>query len=126
MTLTQIIEDAKNDGYSLQDVTVLTAASDPYRHNTPAHRMNAEWFLKQIQDFLPSGSVHLRGLHYRLVASGNVAMPGIESSLTNGSAPPRRGRTFAKLIPVYINSEDCFNTLMRAARAARGLGFVPF
>jgi hypothetical protein len=79
-------------------LTVLKPNLDPFRLDTPAHHRNGQWFAEQIQRLVPYGSVHLRGLHYRIVAAADVCKPN--------------GKT-------YVNTEEDWNWLIEfAAKAA--------
>jgi hypothetical protein len=92
---------------SLADFTVLAPTNDPYRLDTPAGHRNAKWFGEVVGRFVPDGTVHLRGLHYRLVAAADVSRPD------NG-------------LP-YTNTEEAWTFLCdKAAKAGRWLGYVDF
>ncbi len=107
--LRSVIEAARVEaGLSLADLTVLEKKRDPYRFDTVAGHRNAEWFAAQVARFVPRGAtIHLRGLHYRCVACGDVIKP-------------HDGR-------IYINTDKCWEWLAdEAAKAARWLGYVPF
>ncbi len=90
---------------NLDELTVLQ--NDPYRLDTDTNRENGQWFADQVQGLLDNRrSIHLRGLHYRIVSVGNVLMP---------SGQP------------YINNDYCWTFLSdNAAKAARWLSYVPF
>jgi hypothetical protein len=60
---------------SLSELTVLAVCNDPYRLDTPVGHRNGQWF-GEVDRFVPYGTVHLRGLHYRLVAAADVTRPG--------------------------------------------------
>lgn len=94
-------------GVVLPDLTVLTAANDPYRLDTPACRVAGGWVADQMARLVPGDEkVHLRGLHYRLMATGKVLKP-------NGE--------------IYRNTDADYTWLGEyAAKAARWLEFVPF
>src|SRR5258708_464299 len=64
---------SKAKGYSAKDLTVLSPQVDPYRRDTPTNHANARWFADQIARFIPTGDIHLRGLHYK--CNGNVFLP---------------------------------------------------
>jgi hypothetical protein len=90
----------------LGQLTVLKPNLDPFRLDTPANHRNGQWFAEQIKRLVPHGSVHLRGLHYRIVAAGDVCKPS--------------GGT-------YTNTDEDWNWLIEfAAKPARWLGYVPF
>lgn len=101
----QIEAAAHTVGLSLCDLTVAAVQNDPYRYDTPARHRDGQWFAEQIARFVPSGPIHLRGLHYRLVASGDVHKPD--------------GKP-------YINADPEWEWLQKIAQAARWLGYVPF
>jgi hypothetical protein len=106
-TLRDIIQAGSVEtGLSMADLTVLSAQIDPYRLDTPVNHRNAGWFAEQVERFAPR-IVHLRGLHYRLVASGDVVRPD------TGQA--------------YKNDPEAWEFLQdRASKAGRWLGYVPF
>lgn len=92
--------------YSLDSLTVLSAQNDPYRIGEES-RADAEWFTEYLHQLVPGDQrVHLRGFHYRLVATTAIVKP-------NGE--------------LYRNDEaNWLWLLMRASKAARWLGYVPF
>lgn len=100
-------EEKRINGRTLKDLTVLAACNDPYRQDTPANHRVAEWLATHVERLIPlNRRIHLRGLHYALVAAGDVARPD--------------GRT-------YINDDETWAWLVsHAAKAARWLGYVPF
>jgi hypothetical protein len=104
--LKRVLEDAvDSDGLSMGDLTVLATQNDPYRRDTRAGHLCAQWFKQQ---FTAAGRerIHLRGLHYAIVARGDVLKP-------NGKP--------------YINTDDDWEWLQGApAKCARWLGYVPF
>jgi hypothetical protein len=91
----------------LGDLTVLAPQNDPYRVDTPAGHRDAAWFVEQFERALGHRDrIHLRGLHYALVARGDVLKP-------DGSR--------------YINDDANWQWLQNGpAKAARWLGYVPF
>jgi hypothetical protein len=106
---TAINEGAINDASaSLSDYTVLSAQNDPYRLDLPDNHRNGAWFKEVVERLVPDGeSVHLRGLHYRLVAAADVIRPD------NGKH--------------YTNTDESWLWLTtKAAKAGRWLGYVPF
>jgi hypothetical protein len=63
----------------MRDLTVLDKGNDPFRLDTPAHHRDGQWFRDRVNDLYGSGAhFHLRGLHYRIVARGDIAMPNGE------------------------------------------------
>ena len=106
-TLRQIIEQAQEQDFSLADLTVLSAQVDPYRLDTEANHRDGRWIAEQLEiGYGPTKRAHWRGLHYSIVARGDVKKP-------DGS--------------IYQNDDDDWNWLVGApAKAARWLGYVPF
>jgi hypothetical protein len=107
-TLRNVLEKACSEQKCrLGDLTVLDVKADPYRVDTPAHHRDAAWVAQQIERFFPPNKrVHIRGLHYAMVISGNVRKPGGE---------------------VYRNTDEDWKWLVDdVMRAARWLGYVPF
>ncbi|MEQ1953593.1 hypothetical protein [Mesorhizobium sp. CN2-181] len=102
------IREFKN-GHSttLNDLTVLAAQNDPYRVDTPAGHRDAQWFLEQFEKAIGAReSIHLRGLHYAIVARGDVKKP-------NGQ--------------LYRNTDADWSWLqVFPAKAARWLGYIDF
>jgi hypothetical protein len=102
----RMITEAVGD-CGLDDLTVLGLLRDPYRLDTPANHALGQWFAVQVERLVPTGAtVHLRGLHYRLVAVGDVVKPN--------------GQLYRNTDPDYVWFGE------RAARAARWLGYVEF
>jgi hypothetical protein len=104
--LRRVIMAAKRaNGFSLDDLTVLSAQIDPYRLDTPAGHRDGSWCAEQ---FGQAGRqrIHLRGLHYAIVVRGNVIKP-------NGE--------------IYLNDHANWKWLQEtASKAARWLKYVPF
>jgi hypothetical protein len=101
--------DAANDcRSSLRDYTVLSPQNDPYRLDHPDNHRNGQWFAQVVERLVPADeSVHLRGLHYRLVAAADAVRPD------NGLH--------------YVNTDECWIWLQtKAAKAGRWLGYVEF
>jgi hypothetical protein len=94
--------------YSLDPLTVMHRAHDPYRIDNPAGHRDGRWFKELIERFLGStATVHLRGFHYILVSAPNIVKP------SNGK--------------IYRNTDADFQWLVEhAARHARWLGYVDF
>src|SRR4051794_16495115 len=93
---------------SLAALTVLSPQNDPFRLDTPASHEVGRWLRDQMEAcglLNRSTPIHNRGIHYALVARGNVTLP---------SGKP------------YINDSDCWAFLERASKAARWLGYIPF
>jgi hypothetical protein len=106
--LRSIIEAARHaQGYSLGDLTVLSVQVDPYRIDTASGHRDGQWVAQQLNRLVGhSKKIHWRGLHYVIVAKGNVRKP-------NGE--------------VFRNTDDDWTWLSSVAgKAARWLGYVPF
>lgn len=107
-TLREILESAcEDEGASLTDLTVLSPQIDPYRFDTEAGHRDGRWLADQLEiGYGADKRAHLRGLHYSIVARGDVKKPDGET---------------------YQNTEKDWNWLAdRAAKAARWLGYIPF
>ena len=104
---TRISEYQNGHKITLDDLTVLSVQNDPYRFDTKAGHRDAQWFKQQFDRAIGvRQSIHLRGLHYAIVARGDVLKP-------NGEP--------------YVNSDADWTWLQVApAKAARWLGYVPF
>jgi hypothetical protein len=95
-------------GCGLGELTVLSAQVDPYRLDTPSGHRDGQWAAKQLQRALRRGKkdIHWRGLHYVIVAQGNVRKPSGD---------------------VYVNTNDDWSWLANiAGKAARWLNYIPF
>jgi hypothetical protein len=96
---------ATAEGWRLSDLTVLARQNDPFLQDTPAGHRDGQWFAERIAQLVPRGVVHLRGLHYRLVAS---------TALKPDGEP-------------YVNTDENWQWLqLHPAKAGRWLGYVPF
>jgi hypothetical protein len=91
---------------SMGDLSVLSTRKDPYRLDTPSLHRDGAWLAEQIDRLAVRLPIHLRGLHYAIVATGGVLKPD--------------GKP-------YTNTEADWIWLREvAAKAARWLGYVPF
>jgi hypothetical protein len=92
---------------SLTDLTVLSAAVDPYRLDTDAGHRDGAWLAGQLNKLCgPTARIHWRGLHYAVVQEASIKKP-------NGE--------------VYRNTEADWIWLSESAgKAARWLGYIPF
>ena len=74
--LRQILEAACADAKcSANALTVLAVQNDPFRIDTPARHRDGQWLAMHAERLgLGQRRVHLRGLHYMMVA-GEVAKP---------------------------------------------------
>jgi hypothetical protein len=92
----------------LADLTVLSAQVDPYRLDTPSGHRDGWWAAKQLTRALKRGKkdIHWRGLHYVIVAQGNIRKPDGET---------------------YRNTDEDWTWLSTVAgKAGRWLGYIPF
>jgi hypothetical protein len=106
--LRSILEAARQEAEcGLGDLTVLSAQVDPYRLDTQSGHRDGKWLAKQLDRAIGrKRRIHWRGLHYAIVAQGNIRKPG-------GG--------------VYVNSNDDWEWLSgTAGKAARWLGYVDF
>ena len=100
-TLADVLERARRDlGMTLGDLTVLSAAHDPYRCATPSSMRDAQW---AANHFAAIGASHLRNFHYRLL--GKAKKPNDET---------------------YSGSNKDWRWLKRAVAAARWRRLIPF
>src|SRR5436190_5109875 len=97
----------EQQGCGLGDLTVLSAQVDPYRLDIPARHRDGQWIAGQLKRALKKGArIHWRGLHYAIVAQGNVRKPDGET---------------------YRNTNEDWEWLSTVAgKAARWLGYIPF
>jgi hypothetical protein len=106
--LRSVLEEAHEEtGYSRTDLTVLSAQVDPYRLDTPSGHRDGKWAAEQLaRAFGETRRTHWRGLHYAIVAQGEIRKP-------DGT--------------VYCNTDDDWQWLVTVAgKAARWLGYIPF
>jgi hypothetical protein len=91
------------EGCKLKDLTVLAAQNDPYRVDTPSGHRDGAWLARRLEKLNRTQAIHLRGLHYVLLGENKP----------DGTP--------------YTNTEEDWQWLgLRAAKAARWLGLVPF
>ena len=101
MNLRQIIKSAPG---SLDSNTVMSAATDPYRIDTPGNHDNAQWLASAWQQ-TGIEQIHCRGLHYAL-----VSLPGLLKP--NGER--------------YKNTEEDWVWIQKITNHARWLGYIDF
>jgi hypothetical protein len=104
--LRAVLESARaKERCSREALTVLT--NGPYRLDTPAGYRDGAWVAEQLERAIgPHRRIHWRGLHYAVVAAGNIMKP-------NGEP--------------YLNTDDDWLWLSdTAGKAARWLGYVAF
>jgi hypothetical protein len=104
--LRQALLDAKAEhGYSMGEMTVLTADNDPFRQDTPANRIDAQWLVDTVASLggIDGRKIHLRGLHYMIL--GSIKPDGT----------------------VYVNNDDTWEWLRGGpGKVARWLGYIGF
>jgi hypothetical protein len=107
-SLRQVLEGACNEsGCNLDALTVLSEQNDPYRLDSPAWHRDGAWLAAQLERAVGSERrIHWRGLHYAIVAAGDIEKPNGET---------------------YRNTHEDWRWLSEAAgKAARWLGYVDF
>ena len=106
--LTRVVEEHMDDGWSLDELTVLARGNDPFRQDTAEGHRNARWLVDTLDGMgfeIGEGGrkIHNRGLHYMLL--GQVKPNGRE----------------------YENTEADWKWLSdRVSKAARWLEYVPW
>ena len=106
--LRQVLEDARQElGCSRGNLTVLSNQVDPYRFDTPAGHRDGAWLAEQLERAVGAHRrIHWRGLHYAIVAAGDIRKP-------NGE--------------VYRNDDADWTWLVgNAGKAARWLSYIDF
>lgn len=104
MNYEQIKALAKELHVPVTDLIALAPQNDPFYTGTPRDLSLGRWFADLWQTFGYSRGVHIRRMHYQLVSQN-----------------PRV--TFPNGLP-YENTEQCWNELTNAAKAARYLELV--
>ena len=93
-------------GRLLSDLTVMGADKDPYRMDTSARHLVAQWFAALVERFIaPDKRIHPRGVFYAAVSAGGVKKP-------NGEP--------------FENTAENADFIGEASQYARWLGYVPF
>ena len=106
MSLAEIIEsECLRLGVIKESLTVLTEECDPYRQSTEKFHTMGRWFAEQVERDFAGRASHIRGIHYAIVARGDIMRP-------DGTP--------------YINNAECWEWLLKAAPAARWLGYLGF
>jgi hypothetical protein len=104
LTYEHIKQIARATGQRVTDLIPLAPQNDPFYTGTPGDWALAEWFAGLWQAFGYTTKVHIRRVHYQIVSQNPpVVMP-------NG-------------LP-YENTENCWNILNLASKAARYLQLV--
>lgn len=99
-----IKRQAKERGVPIPELLALSRNNDPFFAGSPAQRERARWFANLWDEFGFVTGVHLRRIHYRIISQEH--------------APTRHDGT------AYENTEDSWNYLCAAAKAARHLGLI--
>ncbi len=87
------------------DIMVLSRSKDPFEQDTPQGHLLGRWLLVKLDFFAPRRVIHLRGVHYLLVATQSLKPDGAR----------------------YQNTKaDYFWLNDRASKAARWLRYVDF
>ena len=103
-----LVSACDENGFNLDDLTVLSPQTDPYRLDTPAGHRDGKWAAEQLaQAYSADKRAHLRGLHYAMVVNKkSVKKP-------DGT--------------IYRNTEEDWNWLSEVALKAAGwLNYIPF
>lgn len=106
--LRRVLEEARGElRCSRNSLTVLSSQVDPYRLDTPAGHRDGAWLAEQLDQAIGTERrIHWRGLHYAIVAAGDICKP-------NGE--------------IYRNNDADWTWLTNnAGKAARWLGYVDF
>ncbi|MGI9061933.1 MAG: hypothetical protein ACR2H5_25545 [Ktedonobacteraceae bacterium] len=95
---------ARETGQRVTDLIPLAPQNDPFYTGTPGDWALAEWFAGLWHLFNYSTKVHIRRVHYQIISQSPPVM------LPNGKP--------------YENTEECWNILNLASKAARYLRLV--
>ncbi len=95
---------ARETGQKVTDLIPLAPQNDPFYTGTPGDWALAEWFAGLWRAFRYSTKVHIRRVHYQIISQKPPVM------LPNGRP--------------YENTEECWNILNLASKAARYLHLV--
>jgi hypothetical protein len=111
----------QENGLPLKALTVLAHGNDPFSIGTLNNHRDGRWFAEQLMS--TAAIIHLRGLHYVIVARADVRKPRPNDRACRGGDSldgPWTGE-------VYVNSAEDWEWLLEdAAKSARWLGYVPF
>jgi hypothetical protein len=95
---------ARETGQRVTDLIPLAPQNDPFYTGTPGDWALAQWFAALWQAFRYTTRVHIRRVHYQIISQKPPVM------LPNGKP--------------YENTEECWNILNLASKAARYLRLV--
>lgn len=102
-TYETIKELARKMGVPVTELIALAPANDPYYTGMPNQVILGEWFAEFYDRNYPNGGrIHVRRCHYQIMS--------LSMFLPNGKP--------------YENTEECWNTLLLATKAARYLNLV--
>lgn len=104
---------AKDMKTTVKDLLALSCQHDPFYVGSPAEVEKAEWFARVYEDMGSPWRVHIRRIHYNLVAKGDVLKPANRKRKSKVKGKP------------YTNTENDWNMLENASLYARYLGLVP-
>jgi hypothetical protein len=78
--LRRVLENARHElRCSRNRLTVLSSQVDPYRLDTPAGHRDGAWLAEQLDRAVGAERrIHWRGLHYAIVAAGDIRKPNGE------------------------------------------------
>ena len=78
--LLRVLEDARRElRCGRNKLTVLSTQVDPYRLDTPAGHRDGAWLAEQLDRAVGAERrIHWRGLHYAIVAAGDIRKPNGE------------------------------------------------
>lgn len=107
-------EYARINGQRVTDMIALAPANDPFYTGTPTERKVGAWFAQLWRKFGYSGHVHIRRVHYQIISQSPPVQLPEGMSVKHGE-----GRT-----TTYLNTEECWDFLNAASKAARYLGLV--
>jgi hypothetical protein len=100
-----LMETKREFGLRQDELIVLSSGKDPYGQDTPEGHKVGRWLKVRLDLHAPGRHVHLRGVHYLLVA--------VQAMKPDGTA--------------YRNNKDDYEWLNeRAAKAARWLRYIDF
>ena len=97
-----IKELAAAEHTKVESLLVLARQNDPFFAGAPAQRTKAEWFARLWRKYGYRDGVHLRRVHYQIVSNREQKADGTP----------------------YQNTDNCWNYLCEAAKAARYLRLV--
>jgi len=101
--LQQAVRKPNGRKSTVVDMLVLSPQHDPFYAGNGAEGEKAHWFAELWERFGYGSGVHLRRVHYRLVAEGNILKP--------------------EGLP-YENDRACWEYMQAASRQARYMGLV--